>query len=349
MMLMKKVWHWIKRKKWWIVGLLVVTAALAGYWYYQKQQKAVPPQTVNPEYRDITESLEVSGVVDALSKVSLGFPAAAKLTWVGVKEGDWVKKWQGVAKVDTATLEKQMLIDQNLHGKQFRSFEETVDDNDYYGGTPLTQTERRTVESAQLDLRNTALTAEIRDIAIKNAYLAAPIEGLVTRVDRPVANLYILPTDVFEIVDPRTMYFRIVVDEEDIQKIQVGQEVKVSLDAYPDEIYSGNVSRIAFAPAKTESGSLGYEVEINLTLDNSQGQYKLGMNGDGEVILAYKQSVLAVPVDSLISRDDKTYVEVWENGERKETEIQTGIESGDYAEVTSGLTGQEAVIVPESE
>lgn len=328
---------------------MVILAGAAGYAYYRQSLQEPPPTTINPEYRDIEEVLEVSGTIEASNSARLSFPAAAKLTWVGVKEGDLVKQWQGVAKVDTATLQKQMAIDQNLHGKQFRGFEETLDDNDYFGGSGLTESERRTVESAQLDLRNTALTAEIREIAIRNSYLTAPIAGIVTRVDRPVANLYILPTDVFEIVDPTSLYFKVAVDEEDVGEIKIGQTVKVNLDAYPEESRTGQVNQIAFAPTSTAEGSLGYAVKIGLPLDNQSLNYKLGMNGDGQIILAQKPQVLAIPVDSLITRDDKTYVEVMAGETKAEREITTGIESEEWIEVVSGLAVTDAVVVPESE
>ena len=320
-----------------------------GYGYYRQRQSEKPPVTVTPQIKDLTQTLQVSGLIDASQSATLSFPAAAKLTWVGVKEGDWVKQWQGVAAVDVSTLQKQMAVDQNLHGKEFRAFEQTLEDNDYYGSSGLNPSERRTVESAQLDLKNTALAAEIRDIAIKNAYLTSPIAGIVTRVDRPVANLYILPTDQVVIVDPQTIYFRVIIDEEDVSLVKPGQAVMISLDAYPETEIEGQVIQIAFAPSTTESGSLGYAIKISLPVNNEALLYRLGMNGDANIVLAQKSQVLTVPLDSLISRDELTYVEIYTNGNINQKEVKTGIEGETEVEILAGLTGTEAGVVPERE
>jgi membrane fusion protein, multidrug efflux system len=333
------------RRKWLIGGVLVLAGI--GVWWWQRGEQEEEITTVSPQIMDIEETLEVSGTIDAEEKVRLAFVAPSRLTWVGVKEGEWVNKWQGVASVDTQTLQKQLEIDINTHGKIFRGFEQTLDDVDYYSEQGLSESERRVAESAQLDIRNSALGVEIRSIAIKLSSLVAPIAGLVTRVDQPIAGVTISPTDVFEIVNPQTLFFSLVVDEEDVVGLQAGQSAQIELDAYTDQTINGVVSFVGYSPRQTTGGGTGYLVKISLPVDNLGLQYKLGMNGEARILLASKTAVMSVPVEALISGDEGMYVEVLVNGVVEERRVEIGIETFDDVEILSGLNQDDLVVVPE--
>lgn len=343
--MLKKAGKWLWRKKWWFLAFIVVVIGGLGYW--QKQQNKSEPYTlIQPEVRDITQVLTVSGAVDAKEKAQLHFPASSKLTWMGVQEGDSVKKWQGIAKVDTVTLQKQMQIDQNLHGKQFRTFENTLDTNDYYSDSGLTETERRAVESAQLDLRNTALAVEIRDIAIKYSTLTSPLNGLVTRIDQPNVGSLVLPTDIYEVINPKSVYFTVTVDEADIRLVNASQAAKITLDAYPEEKLDAQVTEIAFKPSASEGGGTGYVAKLTLPVNNNDLKYRLGMNGEADIVLSQRQGVLTIPFDTLIEREGQKYVEVWRDNDREQIEVETGIDDGEHVEIISGVTAQDLVVMP---
>jgi HlyD family secretion protein len=342
---MKKLWEIIKKRKWLILGLVVVVA-IGGVYYSRQQAAKKQVVTVKPEVRDIVESLDVSGNIDAHEKADLKFAAASKLTWLPIKEGDTVNKWQAIAAVDSRQLQKQLAIDQNLHGIQFRTTEGVFDTNDLYGGQGLTESERRTVESSQLSLRNTALTVEYQDIAVKNATMVSPIKGLVTRIDQPNVGATTLPTDIFEIVNPQTVYFAVIVDEADVGQVNASQSAEITLDAFPDDTLTANVERIAFTPSQSQSGSLGYKVSLSLPVDNSLQKYRLGMSGDAKIILNKKSSVLSIPTDAIVEREGKQSVEVMKNGKPEKVEVVTGISDGDYTEIISGLTENDLVVMP---
>jgi RND family efflux transporter MFP subunit len=337
----------LRQKKWWATAVLIL--ALGGYWYVtQNRQEEADYSVVKPEVRDIVQALSVSGRVDAERKAQLKFAGASRLTWVGVKEGDQVKKWQGIARVDTRTLQKQLAMAQNTHGKTFRSFENTLDSVDYYSQSGLTESERRTAESAQLDISSSALNVEIADLAIQLSLLTSPIDGIVTRIDQPNVGATVMVTDIFEVIDPQSVYFAVVVDEEDIGSLAATQSAVIALDAYPEETVTSQVYRIGFTPTLSESGGTGYEAMLTLPVDNTGRRYKMGMNGDAEIILDRREQVLAVPVDALIEREGITYVEILKDKERERVEVGIGIDDGNWVEVTAGLTVSDQVVIPKA-
>lgn len=222
---MKKLFGWMMKKKWWVLTVIAVIVII-GMWGNSRQQQAKKVTTVNPQLRDITQILKVSGKIDAEEKVRLSFAAASRLTWLNVKEGDMVKKYQGLASVDSRTLQNNLQLAQNTHGVQFRTFENSLDSVDYYSGG-LSESERRTAESAQLNLRNTALAVESADIAVKLAYMSSPIQGVVTSIDQKNVGALMLPTDGITIVNPASVYFSAVIDEEDISKVTASLSANV--------------------------------------------------------------------------------------------------------------------------
>jgi RND family efflux transporter MFP subunit len=344
--MMKKIKNFLWGKKWIVAALVVV---IAGYfWWTNRQAADEKVALVRPEFRDITEVLTVSGRVDAEEKARMTFAAPSRLTWLPIKEGDRVSKWQGLAQVDARTLKNQMQIAQNTHGKTFRVYENVLDSVDYYAADGLTEEERRAAESAQLDIRNSALTVESADIAVKLAYMSSPINGIVTQIDQKNVGAVMLPTDTIQIVNPNTIFFVAVVDEEDITKVSLAQPSLIRLDAFDDQEFDSTVRRIAFTPTVSETGGTGYQIWLTLPVDNSGMTYRLGMNGEVDIILNRQSEVLTVPIDALIQREGKEYVDVSRNGQIERIEVTTGIADEDYIEIQSGLNPDDLVVVPTS-
>jgi HlyD family secretion protein len=341
---MKKILSFIKAKKWWLIAAAVI--GLGVFWWLTQRNAATELVTVKPEYRDITQLLTVSGRVDAEEKARLSFAGASKLMWLPIKEGDVVKKWQGLAQVDARQLQKQLEIAQNTHGQAFRTFEETLDGMDYYSESGLSESERRVAESSQLSIRNSALSAEIADISVKLAYMSSPIDGIVTRIDQKNVGALMLPTDSIEVVNPKTLHFLAVIDEEDIALVTEKQKANIELDAFVDNVFESSVSRIAFTPSMSDTGGTGYVVWLSLPVDNSNLKYRVGMNGEAKIVLDQVESALTVPVDALIERDGVSYVEVLTGESVNRTEVTTGISDDDYIEITSGLTPDDVVVLP---
>ena len=96
----------------------------------------VPPplkgKTLTVKKEDLKDSLSFSGVIEAREKVTLKFQSSGRLTWVGVKEGDRVKKFQGIATLDRESLKKTMENYMNTYLKERNSFENTHDTNRDY-------------------------------------------------------------------------------------------------------------------------------------------------------------------------------------------------------------------------
>jgi multidrug efflux pump subunit AcrA (membrane-fusion protein) len=127
--------------------------------------------------------------------------------------------------------------------------------------------------------------------------------------------------------------------------VHLGQEVEISLDAYPDEPIHTTVTAIDFASHTTSTGGNAYTVETELPT-SADDRYRIGMNGDAEIILNAKKNVLTVPLSAIV---DDTYVYVRGEKRFEKKKIRLGIQSDTDAEVKSGLRQGDAVAVNPSD
>src|SRR3990167_3915646 len=245
--------------KWWYIVIIFI--AIGGYLFYRQQtaKSQVQPETYTVNRTNLKDTLILSGEIDATEKIDLHFQSGGRLSWVGVKEGDVVKKYQGIASLDQRQLQKTLEKYLNTYVKERNDFDQNEQDNGD-GSVGFTQdlreTAKRTLENAQFDLNNTVLDVELQAIAKEYSYLYTPIEGIVTRIDAPTAGLNVSITDIYEVINPQTVYFAVSADQTEVVNLHAGQKGTITLDAYPDNPIIGTVDTIAFTPKTDETGTV---------------------------------------------------------------------------------------------
>jgi RND family efflux transporter MFP subunit len=330
--------HWI-----WLLVSLVVLGGI-GYWYYSKTQAAITQtQFEKPQRQTIERTIDAAGIIRADQIARLRFLAGGKVTFVGPKEGEWVKKGQTLAVIDRATLQKQLQQNLNSYERErydWEGYKEDIKD------TASTNDIERDTKSNQLTLNDTVLSVEIQDIAIRNTVLSAPFAGILTVSPTTSAGVQLTAADFFEVVDPESMQFIARIDEADIAQIQEGQSAVIELDAFRDKPIESRVSAISFTSVETGSGTQ-FEVEFPIA-SAATGQFRLGMNGDVTIKLGKSENAFTIPLLATRTRSGKTYVDVKVAGSKtEEREIETGIETDERIEVVSGLSENDEVAVPE--
>ena len=325
-------------KKFWILALILL--AIGGYIYYRQfintGVETAKKYTVKKE--TLKDILTLSGEVNASEEASLHFQTGGRLSWVGVKEGDTVKKYAGVASLDTRQLQKTLEKYLNTYSKERRDFEQSIDDNDELAialsGT-IRDRAKRTLENAQFDLNNTVLDVELQAIAKEYSFIYSPIDGIVTRIDATSPGQNVLVTDIFQIVNPDSLYFSVSADQTDVVKIKEGQKGVITLDSYPDANFNAIITSVAFIPRTDESGTV-YEVKMNL--ENSKDlNFRLGMTGDVDFVMDEISGVVAVPIEYIYDENELTYVDKNVGGRKEKTKVEIGREYGGMVEILDGL------------
>jgi len=341
---MKKIKQLLSLAKrfWWVILILVIAGLVAWSWWSGKQKTKAELELVNPQTRDLVQTVDFSGRVDAKERVGLHFGVTGKLVYLGAEAGDKVAKWQTIASLDQRSLQKQLDKTLSFYETQRWTYEEQEDGREHRW---LDESEQRTADQDQQALERSVLDVELQYLAFDGYRLTAPFAGILVQAPHNVTGVQVSPTDIWELINPETLYFRVWVDETEIEEVKVGQQGLIKLDAYPDRDYRGEVAKISYQTVDTAEGAV-FMVEIKFLDEVNIEEVRAGLNGEVQLLKDDRQGVLSIPVDALLSKNGDVYVEVWNQGQREEKIVELGLETQDYVEIVSGLSPQDQVILP---
>jgi HlyD family secretion protein len=188
------------------------------------------------------------------------------------------------------------------------------------------------LKKAQVDLKNTRIYSPVNGVVISKSVDAG----------QTVAASFQTPT-LFTIAEDLTkMQIETSVDEADIGRVSMGQEVVFTVDAYPSLTFSGSVSQVRIEPIMVENVTTYITV---VSVENPKTKLKPGMTANVTIITDRRPQALKVPTAALrFSPSDHPSVgsitgeAVWivQEGRLRPVAIKSGISDGRYVEVTSG-------------
>ena len=215
------------------------------------------------------------------------------------------------------------------------------------------------VKSSQLNVESAENQLSSAKKSLDDYRVTAPISGtVITKNAKAGDNInatYANPLAV--IYDLSKVKFRMKVDELDVLKIAVGQEVTVTADALPEVEMTGHITNISLE-AITNGGVTEYPVTVEM---DEVGSLLPGMNVSARIVLEEQKNALCIPVDALM-RGNVVYVKNAPEQQTSEEELADGVPNGFHAvdvtvgisndsevQILSGLTETDEVYVPRTE
>jgi RND family efflux transporter MFP subunit len=175
-------------------------------------------------------------------------------------------------------------------------------------------------------------------------YEKAPVESPVTGV---VGRIYVdrgahvtTQTPLALVVAMQTMKIMLDIPERYVPQLKLGQEARVSVDAYPQESFTGTIAAIS-PVVNLENRAIPVEIRI----PNPDGRLKSGMFARASLMLEEHSNVVTVMKESLIGRDPQAYVYVIENNRAVSRKVTLGLIQGNWCEVVEGVRAEDAVVV----
>ncbi len=366
-------------KKIFVIGGVIVLLAVAGAFTFLRSKGNEPKyKTEKVAKGDLVMTVTATGTVNAVITVQVGTQVSGTIKKLYVDFNSHVKKGQMIAQIDPALFEEQVAqsnanllaakANQEKAEASLVDSKRTMDRNKALVAKGLVaqsdfDTAETNYETAKASVSAAKASVAQADAALRNAQtnlgytrIVSPVDGTVVSrnvdVGQTVAASFQTPT-LFTIAQDLTkMQIDTSVDEADIGKIKVGEDVDFTVDAYPDVTFKGKVGQVRISPI-TVQNVVTYDVVI--MVDNPELKLKPGMTANVSIIVAEKKDVLKVPNAALRFRpSDKARTKqqkgagIWilENEKPKRVPVTAGIGDGNYTELTSGeiREGQEVIV-----
>ena len=296
------------------LGMTMVTmCALAAC---KKEAPPVTYQALPVERRDIVVTAQATGTVQPDTVVEVKSKASGEILDLRVETGQVVKRGALMVRVDPRNPRNAMAQAQaDLDVARARVANATSQKrraDELYKSQSITEQEH---ETALLDYAN-AKAEEVRaQVAVENAKdqlddtnVLAPITG--TIIEKAVERGQVISsptkdvgggTVLMKMADLNLVQVRTLVDETDIGKIQAGQSAAVTVDAFPNRPFRGEVLKIE-PQAQTEQNVTMFPVLVRI--DNRQGLLRPGMNAEVEIHVGEREGILTVPNAALRTTRD---------------------------------------------
>jgi len=188
---------------------------------------------------------------------------------------------------------------------------------------------------------------DITGVKFELAEVISPVEGIIGRIflDKgagvsPPSPGPQMGTPIFRIVNMDRVKVLINVIEKDLPKIRVGQTAQIKVDAYPEKIFSGEVSLISpLVDPYTRTS------QIEITLSNPKHLLKPGMFSEVKIIEKIKKDAILIPSYALLETSSKTKVFLVKGKKAVKRFVEVGAKGTEKIEILTGLSPGESLVV----
>jgi HlyD family secretion protein len=340
-----------RRKRGWLVGLIVIVLVVAGIVLVVRRRNAAASKYVtNAVIRgDISQSVEATGTIDAVTTVQVGSQVSGSISKLNADFNSHVHKGDLIAEIDPRVYEGQLLqaradlenskanlatAEANVANAKAKAVQAAAD---YKRTAPLGEAgvvsaqqvdaAKATADSAdaqvvaneasvkqaaaQVSQREAALEVAVTNLAYTKIY--APIDGIVINravdLGQTVAASFQTPT-LFTIAQDLTkMQLHVSTDEGDVGNIHVGRPASFRVDAFPGQTFTGRISQVRMN-ATTVQNVVTYETIVDF--DNPDGKLFPGMTAYVSIPVAAVSGVLKVPNTAIRFKPNKSASEMAE-------------------------------------
>ncbi|AEV98266.1 hypothetical protein A4D02_23100 [Niastella koreensis] len=195
-----------------------------------------------------------------------------------------------------------------------------------------------TINDLKANVHNTQSQLTSAKTELENYFIRSNINGTIYQTFKEEGEAVRNNDPVALLGKARKRIIRLAVDQQDIDKIQTGQQVLLKTDITGDSIYKALVTKIY--PVMNE---LDQTFRVDAQFSDTTLQPYIHSSVEANIIIRKKQQVLIIPKEALNAGDS---VLVKQQSKRKTIPVQTGIRTLDQVEVLQGIDESTAIIIP---
>jgi HlyD family secretion protein len=346
----------VKSKLVWtiVIALVLVTVIVIS----GKKPILVKAVELKPGELRVIINATTTSTVKSETEVTLSAQRTGRVIKLPVKEGDPVKSGALIAQLD---LSEEAVQSENVLAQSKASHVESEKNlnriKELFEKGMVSQQDLDASRKAY-EIARSQYEASAEDVKVKSDYsiIQAPFDGVIAKKYTEVGELLLPGKQIVTIVNPDKVYVLATIDEVDVGRLRLDQQVMITVDAFPGEKYPGAIKRISsiVSGGKLETRT----ADVWIYFNEKYAKIKPGMSADVEILVSTLPFVLSVPSQAVIEREGKKQVFV-ANGKNinpgaqvvtKLKPIEIGETNWSFTQVTKGLTEGEFVITtPEVE
>ncbi len=315
--------------------VLIVVLLIAGAVFYKKVYlNKINQKIVHPEIKDIQKTVFGVGNVDAQNRYSLSSQVGAKIVFLKVQEGDFIKKGETLVKLDSVDLPekieaKKLSIDKinsdikslndellisksklNLDLKTYKRYKNLraqgfVSKSEFdkvKSAYDISKSNYQLANSKIVSLKIAKQTA-VKDLEALNKKLElytinAPIDGYIISKYAQESDVVLPSKPILTIINAKDVWVKVFVDEKLSGSIKIGDSVDIKLRSNPNKVYKGKVAKI-----ELKSDPITLEREIDIKFNKVPIPFFINEQADATIHTTTLHNVATLPANVLIYRN----------------------------------------------
>ena len=149
---------------------------------------------------------------------------------------------------------------------------------------------------------------------------------------------------VAELPDLSKMISRTYVNEIDISKVKVGQDVRIGVDAFPDKKFTGKVTQVANVGEQLPNSNAKV-FEVNILINEFDSILRPSMTSKNTIITASINNVIYAPIEAVISNDSISYVFRKDGGSLLKQQVITGESNDNEIILKAGVSANDELLL----
>lgn len=337
-----------------IVLMAVVLAGTAAWRINSSRQQIVttaPSLSVTTAEAKIVQksnSLQLTGTVEGLISAIVSSRFAGKVEQILIEDGQAVAKGTPLIMLDPVELENAVRLAQNnVRKTAANSHTAQADYRRYhllYEKGAISQQQLEIAEarmiSSRSDVDDAYATLNNAQKQMDDGSIKSPVAGIVASKTATIGQVVAPGASLLTVEQIAQVYVVVNIEQKDIAAAKLGASVNVTVDSYPNQIFTGTIAVI-----NPVAGSESRMFRVKIKIDNPQQLLKPGMFAQATLRTGDPVAVLTVPRTAIMANKGLRYVYVDINGQAKKTLVETGDLIGELIEIKTGLQPGAAVVI----
>src|SRR5712692_7349340 len=319
--------------------------------------------------RDLVAAVTASGKIQPKKKVDVSADITGRITRIAVREGDLVKQGQFLIQIDPTIYEANLQQASATMASAQAAVVQAKANQD--------QSERALRRTKELHTQSPNLISQEQLEQAQTAYdvAEANLNAAQHQVDQARAAVQsardnLRKTTLIAPMTGRVTRLAVEEGETDVVRVHLSDSVEVSIDAFPDTVFIGRVTKVSNSSvrdatsAATGQNDRAVDYEVEITLDKPPSDIRPDLSATARIVTDTRKQALSIPIIALTVRENKSAAtdarpaDTATARKKKETEgvfvvkdgiasfqpVKVGIAGDEYFEVTAGLKSGETIV-----